>query len=297
MAKHEFGGDWTVEKLERIRKYLSAYTTIFTRNPAARLYRTIYVDAFAGTGHRTARAAKAPGSDMFGDTPDTDREAYKKGSTRIALDVTPPFDRYVFIERKPEHVADLRQLTHTFSDRQGAIQIEQGDANDFLKGWCAATDWSKHRAVVFLDPYGMQVDWTTLLAIAQTQAIDLWLLFPLGVAVNRLLTRHRPPPEEWGRALTRILGTDGWREAFYAKREEATLFGTESLEYRQVGLEEIADFFLKRLRTIFAGVAKNALSLSNSKGQPIYLLCFAAGNKRGARTAVKIAQDILKPQG
>lgn len=27
-AKQRFGGDWTNEKLERVRKYLSAYTTI-----------------------------------------------------------------------------------------------------------------------------------------------------------------------------------------------------------------------------------------------------------------------------
>ena len=36
-------------------------------------------------------------------------------------------------------------------------------------------DWSSHRAVLFLDPYGMQVEWTTIEAIARTGAIDLWL--------------------------------------------------------------------------------------------------------------------------
>ncbi len=35
----------------------------------------------------------------------------------------------------------------------------------------------------------MQVDWKTIEAVAATKAIDLWLLFPLGVGVNRLLTR------------------------------------------------------------------------------------------------------------
>jgi three-Cys-motif partner protein len=39
-------------------------------------------------------------------------------------------------------------------------------------------DWRSHRAVLFLDPYGMQVEWQTIEAIAKTAAIDLWLLFP-----------------------------------------------------------------------------------------------------------------------
>jgi hypothetical protein len=45
---------------------------------------------------------------------------------------------------------------------------------------------------------------------------------------------------------------------------------------------------------VFKGVANNPLPLYNSKNNPLYLLCFAAGNPKGAPTAVKIAQDILK---
>jgi hypothetical protein len=48
------------------------------------------------------------------------------------------------------------------------------------------------------------------------------------------------------------------------------------------------------LKTVFAQVVPNPLILTNSKGVPIYLLCFAAGNPKGAPTAVKIAKDILK---
>jgi hypothetical protein len=30
-AKQQFGGDWTAEKLERVRKYLAAYATIMRK--------------------------------------------------------------------------------------------------------------------------------------------------------------------------------------------------------------------------------------------------------------------------
>ena len=49
--KMKFGGNWTEEKLERVRKYLSAYTTIMSKQP----FRFAYIDAFAGTGYRTLR--------------------------------------------------------------------------------------------------------------------------------------------------------------------------------------------------------------------------------------------------
>ncbi|GMU38998.1 MAG: hypothetical protein KJ057_12535 [Phycisphaerae bacterium] len=106
-------------------------------------------------------------------------------------------------------------------------------------------------------------------------------------------TIFRNNPEEWSAALTRALGTDLWREAFYAKKQELTLFGPEVSEKKDATLDVIGAFFIDRLKSIFAGVAGNSLSLKNSTGSPIYLLCFAAGNLKGARTAVKIAQDIL----
>jgi three-Cys-motif partner protein len=67
-------------------------------------------------------------------------------------------------------------------------------------------DWTSRRAVLFLDPYGMQVEWRTIEAIAATKAIDLWLLFPLGIGVNRLLTKSGDIPESWRNRLNLLLG-------------------------------------------------------------------------------------------
>jgi len=292
MGKHEFGGEWTTDKLERLRKYLCAYMTIFTGNPKARHFTTVYVDAFAGTGHWVDSAKQADRAAALPETPDPEAESFRKGSARIALEVEPSFRRFIFIERQVDRVSELEALRAEFPAKD--VQIEQGDANAFLKEWCRDTDWKKHRAVVFLDPYGMQVAWQTLEALARTKAVDLWLLFPLGVAVNRLLTRAGPPPDEWAKALTRIFGTKDWEQAFYPKKQEETLWGSEETQRKNATLDAIGGFFLDRLKTIFADVAPNPLPLLNSTNTPIYLLCFAAGNPKGAKPAVKIAQDILK---
>ena len=172
----------------------------------------------------------------------------------------------------------------------------------FLQRWCAETDWTKNRAVVFLDPYGMQVDWSTIEAIAATEGIDLWVLFPLGQAVKRLLTRKRIPEGALADRLTRHLGTESWKDEFYraadaADDEAQPRMFEDSEEERGIlktaSLEAIGAFFVERLGEVFAGVAPNPLMLRNSRNVPIYLLCFAAGIQVGAPTAVKIAGHLL----
>ncbi len=289
---HEFGGRWTEEKLDRLKKYLSAYTKIFKANPRAAMLKTIYVDAFAGAGYRV-EAGHRDGP-LLPFLEDQDALAYRKGSALIALETEPPFSQYVFIEHDTGRAAELDRQRRVFEARGRSITIIQEEANASLRLWCKETAWRRHRAVVFLDPYGMEVEWATMEALASTRAIDVWILFPLGQAVIRLLTRRRPPPAAWARRLTRLFGTEAWREAFYGPTGQGGLFGQEEGPARTAGVEAVGKYFLDRLRSVFAGVAPNPLPLLNSKGVPIYLLCFAAGNPRGAPTAIKIARYILE---
>lgn len=284
--QHQFGGDWTRQKLDVLRKYLDAYMTIFTRNPKAQYFHTVYVDAFAGTGYQTlAEPSEAP---LFKELSESDPQAFLQGSARIALELEKPFGEYLFIEKQADHVAELERLREAFPDRR--IRIAQGDANHVLQDWIQRTDWQRTRAVVFLDPYGMQVEWSLIKAIADTQAIDLWLLFPLGIGVNRLLTKEAPPPPVWEEKLTRFFGTDAWRDRFYPSQTD--MFGYR-VNTKLANADSIKQFFIERLATIFAAVAPNPLVLTNSRNNPLYLLCFAAGNPKGAQTALKIARHIL----
>jgi three-Cys-motif partner protein len=147
--------------------------------------------------------------------------------------------------------------------------------------------------VLFLDPYGMQVDWTTVQAIAGTRAIDMWYLFPLGVSVNRLLRRDAKISSSIRRRLDMLFGTEAWFDAFYEVQERLTLEGPEVCTVKTGTFDSIARFVNARLSEVFAGVAPQPLALCNSTNVPIYLLCFAAANERGAPIAVKIAQDVM----
>ena len=139
----------------------------------------------------------------------------------------------------------------------------------------------------------MQLDWSTIEAIAKTKAIDLWLLFPLGQGVMRMLTNSGIPPIEWSDKLTRFFGTDEWKTEFYADNPQDSLFDTMPDQKIKVATyTDIKKYFLKRLELIFEKVA-TPMELKNSTGSPLFLLCFAASNPKGAPTAVRIANYLL----
>ena len=139
-----------------------------------------------------------------------------------------------------------------------------------------------------------QVEWTTIEAIARTQAIDLWLLFPLGIAVNRLLSRSGEIPESWRHRLDLLLETTDWYEEFYKVEPSPTLFGDDQDRVVKVPTDTIGRYFNDRLNRVFAGVAPKPGVLRNSRNSPLFLLCFAVGNPRGKDIALRIANHLLK---
>ncbi|MEW6381284.1 MAG: three-Cys-motif partner protein TcmP [bacterium] len=202
-------------------------------------------------------------------------------------------DQYIFVELSSDFVMGLESLRQQFPQKANRIDIVREEANSFLQSWCEKQNWRTTRAVVFLDPYGMQVEWKTIDAIAHTKAIDLWILCPLGQAVNRLLTKNQPPSDSWAARLTKFFGTEEWKKAFYRTPKQTTLFGPEDSLQKNADFDSIGKFFINRLETVFVKVAQNPLPLRNSRNVPIFLLCFASANPKGAPTAVKIAQYIL----
>jgi len=285
----QFGGDWTEIKLQKIEKYLRAYAQIMNK----RNFVYAYIDAFAGTGYRITQHEDKNNQllSLF----EEDSQQFQDGSARIALQIAPRFSKYIFIEKDPERSVELENLKVEFSHLADDIDVAEGEANKYLQDLCSK-NWIKHnrRAVLFLDPFGMQVEWQTINAIAKTEAIDLWLLFPLGVAVNRMLRKDAQIPEKWQHRLNTLFGTTDWVDAFYETKVEQTLFG-ERISTNKVDdpFNSISRFFVERLKTVFAGVAENPLPLYNSRNNPLYLLCFASANPKGSKTAIKIAQHIL----
>jgi three-Cys-motif partner protein len=294
---HLFGGDWTSEKLDMVKRYLVSYTTALKNQP----FRIAYIDAFAGTGYRAPRpqarptaSAQAPIPGLPPELLEKDSQEFMDGSARMALQVEPRFHRYIFIEKNPKRFAELEKLKGDFPDKRDDIILESADANAYLQDLCRNRNWKTRRAVLFLDPYGMQVEWETIKAVGETQAIDLWLLFPLGVAVNRMVTKDGKINRPWRQKLDIMFGDTGWYDEFYKESTSDDLFGPRAELKKVANFDSIGQYFVRRLKTAFYQVAESPRPLYNSRNVPLFLLCFAVGNAKGAPIAMRIADHILK---
>ena|ERR1700720_3017835 len=211
---------------------------------------------------------------------------------RRALEIEPPFDEYLFIEKSARKCRELRGIAAGFPSRN--IKVVNEDANVAILNWCKTLNTRRQRAVVFLDPFGASVRWEAIAALGQTRAVDLWVLFPY-FAINRMLVRDRKPCKSWAQRLTAVFGTSDWEKAFYSTTAFTSLLDAMQpveLVRKSADYREITDFFVARLSTEFEAVSK-PLPLYNSNGSLLFMLFFAAGNERSATTGLKIANSII----
>jgi three-Cys-motif partner protein len=262
-------GQWSLEKLEVLRKYLAAYLKILRSQKWCRGCE--FIDAFAGTGRPKSR----------------DEQRYVDGSPRIALGLNPPFSQYHFVEQESWRIAKLEKLRVEFADR--SITLYHGDCNTILREQILPqlSFASKKRAIAFVDPFGMQFEWDTIQQIAETQTIEIILNFPI-MAINRGVLRQHPEmiSQASRDRLNRFWGTSDWMIDLY--KEEDTLFGPQKTKVAYSG-REVGAIFQKRLKEIFAQCSF-PIVMTNSKNGPLYCLLFAGHNQTGRR----IAEDIFR---
>ena len=193
------------------------------------------------------------------------------------------------MDKEPKYCAALRDLAQKNGDRH--IAVIEGDANSAIKQIANEQKWDRTRAVMFLDPYGMSVDWGTLEAIKATAAIDVWYLVSLSGLFRQAARNASALDRSKRSALTRMLGTEAWQDAWYRRREGVKdLFGDIDEEHSRVAdVQAMETFVLQRLRELFPRVL-NPLRLNDSRGIPQFALFFAISNP--APKAIGLAQKI-----
>ena len=277
-----FGGPWSLIKTDIVEKYLNFFNVALKNKPFER----VYIDAFAGSGafHYISRA---PEMTLFG-SPDEKKEIHA-GSAKRALLIQPPFARIYFIEKRSSNVKALEALIR--KSKHPSATVDRGDANRVLRKLCRPEDWRKRRGVIFLDPFGMNVEWATLKMIAATEALDVWFLFALG-GIIRNLPRRADRLDDWKRAaVTRVLGTDEWLTKFYKapRAPQRTLWETHATRapaQRTATVDDIEDYVHKRLRSIFPHV--ESPKRLEARHKPLFSLFFAVSNP--SRVAIKLAR-------
>lgn len=251
---HRFGGVWTEIKLRALTEYLEFYQRAL-RNQG---FETWYIDAFAGTGDRHAELQQGG---IFDGGPIEHVERILDGSARKALKIDPPFSHYWFTEAHGGRAEVLRALKAEFPHD---ITVRSGEANAELRTLFTSGPWTGHRdswkqrGVVFLDPYGMSVEWSTLELLARTKRVDIWYLFPRKAVIQQLAKDISGIDEGKRGSLSRIFGTEEWEQEFYRPQPvQGKLFepATNSAMGRAASPEEICAYARQRLRSLFCYVS------------------------------------------
>ncbi|HRD28060.1 MAG TPA: three-Cys-motif partner protein TcmP [Caulobacter sp.] len=291
IGDHEFGSGLTDLKLSVVAEYLHRYNMALSKQP---FFQRWYFDAFAGTGERTVRLSGSSG-DLISE-PVEGRIERRRGSARIALDTTPQFHRCIFMEQKKRHAVALETLCSEAPYSSRETFVVRGDANRAIQDHIQTVNWKKTRAVMFLDPYGMNVEWRTLEAIRRTEAIDLWYLVSLSGLYRQATHKGSALDEKKRAALTRMLGTSDWENAWYEEDRQRSLLSDVEPEAtrRTASLDRMEAFVLQRLRSLFPMVLE-PLRLKNDRNAPMFSLFFAMSNPSpaAAKVARPIAQHIL----
>ena len=286
----KFGGPWSLIKVDVVDRYLQFFNTALKNLPFER----VYIDAFAGSG-AFRYGTGAPKNTLFGIRDETND--IHDGSAIRALRAKPPFGNIRFIESNRRNAASLRELIKQ-SGHPNA-RVISGDANDALVRYCRPQDWKHRRGVIFLDPFGMNVKWSTLEAISKTRALDVWLLFPLGATIRNLPLNGHALDASKRAAVTRLFGTDRWFDEFYRPNStpRRTLFGLESkpIVRRVAKVNDIEAYARRRLEKLFAHV-EPPKRLIGRKNQSLFSLFFAMSNPntKAINLAKRGAAHILK---
>ena len=284
-------GPWAKEKLECLRKYLHAYTTILSKQNFTGYF---YIDAFAGPGTLKVRQQQTNDSTQQSlfeiaehAVEDAGEAEYISGSPLIALELKIPFTDYIFIEVDKNRLNQLKVLKTNYENPNRRIHPREEDCNKYLSDLLKKIQWKEWRGVIFMDPFGMQVPWDTIAEIGRTKAIEIFINFPVGMAIQRLLKRSGEFTSAERNKLDQYFGTDEWYNLLYEPGQD--LFGDENPTKIQDAGDVLVRWYRNRLKEVF-GYVSTAREIRSSSGRPLYYLIFAGPNQTGA----KIANDVLR---
>jgi three-Cys-motif partner protein len=263
--KYDKVGIWSEIKLEIIKDYASAYTSILNKQDWCKGY--VYIDAFAGAGQHISRTTGK----------------LIKGSPLNALEITPPFTEYHFIDMDKSRAKGLEELAR--ADER--IHAYHGDCNKILTEeiFPQISYSSFKRALCILDPYCLTLKWDTIKTAGELTTIDILINFPI-MDINRNIIFEnlaKADPDDIAR-MNALWGNESWQDTLY--RKTLDLFGDEQL-VKIDNYEGLAKEFHKRLKNK-AGFKfiPTPILMSNKRNGPLYYLFFASHKS--------VAGDIIK---
>lgn len=290
--KKNWGGSWTIQKLEAFEDYVSAYLTIMHNTRKKHNgwpQEIIYFDGFAGSGKKENNNDDEQKSLFEEMQIDIQEQNVYKGSAERVLGLDKKFDKYIFVDFDENAISSLKKSLEEKKLSNKNCYYIVNDINVVINHFINKFNPQKS-ALVFLDPFGMQVNWENIEKM-KDKRIDLWILLPSGVIINRLLDRKGQLIHS--EKLEKHLGISEKqiKQIFYKTTSQPNLFGEDETIVNKKSniIHKIAEVYIQKLKTIFKHVTQ-PLELKNSRNVTIYHFIFASNNK----TAFKIASQIIE---
>jgi three-Cys-motif partner protein len=262
-------GYWSEIKLDIIKKYAAAYSTIMNKQSHIKHY--YYIDGFAGAGYHISK----------------DTQGLIPGSPTNALKVKPPFDEYHFIDLDGSKAQLLREI----GKDNPKVKVYEGNCNSILtdKIFPLVKYEDYNRAICVLDPYGLHLNWEVMYAAGQSKAIEIFLNFSvMDMNMNVLWKDPSKVNKKQIERLNAFWGDESWRDAAYEKRKD--LFDDTFEE--KTSNRTIAEAFRKRLKEK-AGFkyVPEPIPMRNTSGAIVYYLFFASPNQIGGKIVKEIFEE------
>lgn len=288
---NKWGGQWTEKKLDAFSKYVWSYLKIMQKRT---YWKTIYFDGFAGSG---SRVKEEQNSDLFQQLKITEEEenTYRGAAERVlTVKDDLKFNYCYFIDKDPDSLSFLKERLDKLVDKNHTkLAFRTGDSNHWINELAEAMRKNKNlAALIFLDPFGMQISWESIEKLKGTRS-DVWILVPTGVIVNRLLDRKGELKHIEKLKDFFGLSEEEIRQHFYIKDVVSSLFGeAEIISKVKKPIEKIAELYINKMSTIWNHVSETPLKLLNKRGVPIFHFVFASNDA----TALKIAKQIISKE-
>ncbi len=260
-------GDYARKKLEFIDHYAPVAI-----DATEKKFKRRYIDLFAGPGLNIIKGSRE----------EVEGAALRVLASRGQKHPELSFDEAFLVNLEGRDHTALKARTEAAIARKmcwvppSRIHHELGNANELLPrllAQCPPLDY----LLVFADIEApRQLPWATVEALTAQghRSVDLYILFPLDMGLNRLMP-YGEMPEGHRTIITAFYGNDEWR-GILAKRVTD--------ERRQECHRALEQLYLQRLRTRWSSVNKLfEVKLVGQKG--LYRMLFATNHSAGEKIA------------
>lgn len=278
-SKNQFGGSWTENKISILETYAKQFLTVFKNQPTQKL---LYFDGFAGSG------------DIEVENIDEEDKHIIEGAAIRILKIDKPreFNIYYFVEKNKSLASSLKtKIRQSFPNKKFYVQAK--DCNQKLKDlvkFLRSADGKAFKVLGFIDPKGMQLEWSSL-EVLRGLPIDLWILNPTS-GTNRVLVRKGEMEESWLKRLELFLGMnrEEIKNHFYSKR--TNLFGDLDIIKENDPINKLHELYAKRIAGNIFKYVSDPKVLRNNSGSPLFHFFMATNSE----IALRIANSVVNPK-